>query len=111
MSDMAFLDTLFEAIENRRAVAPQDSYTAQLLADLPRAARKLGEEGVEAAIAAVSEDDAALISEAADIAYHLLVVLAARGLTPSQVIAELQRREGVSGLVEKAARTGDRTPD
>lgn len=111
MSDMGFLDTLFEAIENRRAAAPEDSYTAQLLADLPRAARKLGEEGVEAAIAALAEDEAALISEAADMTYHLLVVLAARGLTPSQVIEELQRREGVSGLAEKASRQNDKASD
>lgn len=104
MSDSAFLEKLFGEIEGRRTAAPEDSYSAQLLADLPRAARKLGEEGVETAVAALSGDDAALIGEAADLLYHLMVLLAARGLTLSQVVEALQAREGVSGLAEKAAR-------
>ena len=104
MSDMAFLDTLFAEIENRKTADTQDSYSAQLLADLPRAARKLGEEGVEAAIAALSEDDDGFIGEAADVMYHLLVVMAARNVSLAQVIDELKRRQGVSGLAEKAAR-------
>ena len=105
MSEMAFIDTLFTEIEARKAADPATSYSAQLLADLPRAAKKLGEEGVEAALAAIGEDDAALLGEAADVLYHLLVVLAARGLTPAQMIDELQRRQGTSGLAEKAARS------
>ena len=104
MSDNAFLEKLFGEIESRRGASPETSYSAQLLADLPRAARKVGEEGVEAAIAALSGDDAELVGEAADIIYHLMVLLAARGLTLGQVVEELQRREGVSGLAEKAAR-------
>lgn len=104
MSDMAFLDTLFAEIEKRKTADTQDSYSAQLLADLPRAARKLGEEGVEAAIAALSEDDDGFIGEAADVMYHLLVVMAARNVSLAQVIDELKRRQGVSGLAEKAAR-------
>ena len=104
MSDMAFLDRLFADIESRRTASEEDSYTAQLLGDLPRAARKLGEEAVETAVAALSEDDAALLGEAADVTYHLLVLLAARGLTLEQLISELQRRQGVSGLAEKAGR-------
>lgn len=104
MSEFAYLDELFAEIETRRAADPGDSYTAQLLADMPRAARKLGEEAVETAIAALSGSDQEVIAEMADLTYHFLVLLAARGLTPAQVIAVLQQREGVSGLTEKAAR-------
>lgn len=104
MSQLAALEALFAEIEARRAAAPETSYSAQLLADLPRAARKLGEEGVEAAIAAVTGSEAELTAEAADVIYHLFVVLAARGLSPADVAAELDRRAGVSGLAEKASR-------
>ena len=71
---------------------------------LPVIARKLGEEGVEAAVALLSGDDAELVGEAADILFHLLIALNARGLSLADVRAELARREGVSGLVEKASR-------
>lgn len=104
MSEFAYLDELFAEIEKRRAADPGESYTAQLLADMPRASRKLGEEAVEAAIAAVSGSDQEVIAEMADLIYHLLAVLAARGLTPAQVVDVLQQRQGVSGLAEKAAR-------
>lgn len=107
MSEFSYLDELFAEIEKRRAADPRDSYTAQLLADIPRASRKLGEEAVETAVAALSGSDQELISEMADLTYHLLALLAARGLTPSQVIAVLQEREGISGLAEKAARADD----
>lgn len=104
MSELGYLDELFAEIEKRRAADPGESYTAQLLADMPRAARKVGEEAVETVVAALSGSDQELISEMADLTYHLLALLAARGLTPEQVVAELQKREGVSGLAEKAAR-------
>lgn len=104
MSEFAYLDELFAEIEKRRMADPGDSYSAQLLADLPRAARKLGEEAAETMVAALSGTDQDVVTEAADLTYHLLVVLAARGLTPAQVISVLQDRQGVSGLAEKAAR-------
>ena len=104
MSDFGYLAELFGEIEKRRGAAPEESYSAQLMADLPRAARKLGEEGVEAVVAALSGSDEELLGELADLTYHLLVVLAARGLTPEQVVNELKKRQGVSGLTEKAAR-------
>ena len=69
-------------------------------------ARKLGEEAVETVVAALSGDDAALTAEAADLVFHLLVLLNAKGLSLSDVEAELARREGLSGIAEKAARKG-----
>ena len=98
------LDKLFAEIEKRRSAAPDSSYSAQLLADLPRATRKLGEEAVETIIAALQQDDAALTAEAADLLYHLLVVLAARNIALGDVMQVLAERQGVSGLAEKAAR-------
>lgn len=106
MSQLAALEALFAEIEARRTAAPETSYSAQLLADLPRAARKLGEEAAETMVAALTGSDAELTAEAADVLYHLFVVLAARGLTLDEVAAELARRAGTSGLAEKAARSG-----
>jgi phosphoribosyl-ATP pyrophosphohydrolase len=104
MSKAIQLEELFAEIEARRGAAPDESYSAQLLADLPRAARKLGEEASEAMVAALSQSDEEVVGEAADVMYHLLVVLAARGLTLDAVMDELARRAGQSGLAEKAAR-------
>lgn len=102
---MDILDQLEQVIAQRRTAPPETSYVAKLHArGLPLIARKLGEEGVEAAIALLTGDDAELVGEAADIVFHLLVALNARGLSLADVKAELARREGVSGLVEKAAR-------
>lgn len=93
-------------IDARRGASPDSSWTARLLHDgPPRAARKLGEEAVEAVVAAVSGDREGLAGEAADVLYHLLVLLAAAGVSPDEVAARLESREGVSGLDEKAART------
>ena len=97
MDDLAFLNELFAEIEARRAAAPDTSYSAQLLADLPRAANKLGEEAVETVTAALIGNDEALLAESADLIYHWLVVLAARGLTPNQVVEVLKARAGTSG--------------
>ncbi|MCA3739739.1 phosphoribosyl-ATP diphosphatase [Phenylobacterium sp.] len=92
-------------IEARRDASPETSWTARLLQDgPPRAARKLGEEAVEAIVAAVSGDRDGLAAEAADVLYHLLVLLAAAGVSPDEVAARLEAREGASGLEEKAAR-------
>lgn len=95
-----------EAIVAARAAAsPEESYTAKLLAGgLPRAAKKLGEEATEAVIAAVSGSPAELKGEAADVLYHLLVVLHGRGVLLQDVMAELERRTAQSGLAEKASR-------
>lgn len=102
---MDILDHLEQVIAQRRTANPEDSYVAKLHArGLPLIARKLGEEGVEAAVALLAGSDEELVGEAADIVFHLLVALNARGLSLADVRAELARREGVSGLAEKAGR-------
>jgi len=102
------LDRLFAAIAARKGADPKSSYTAKLFAKgAPKIAQKLGEEAVETIIAALAEDRAAVTSESADLLYHLLVLWAERGVTPDDVWAELARREGVSGLTEKASRKED----
>lgn len=102
MSDV--LTRLSATIEARRGADPASSHTAGLLAKGPaRCAQKFGEEAVEAVIAAAA-DDGALIPECADTLYHMAVMLAARGKRLEDVLAELERREGVSGVAEKAAR-------
>ena len=98
------LTRLHATVEARRGGDPKTSYTAQLLADPARAAKKLGEEAVEAAIAAAQKDAPALTAEAADVFYHLVVLLAAAGVDADAVAAELERREGRSGVEEKASR-------
>ena len=94
------------ALVDRRAAAPADqSYTSKLLAGAPALpAKKLGEEAVEAVIAAVQGDRRNLVLEAADVLYHLVVVLKAGGVPLAEVMAELQRRTAQSGIAEKAAR-------
>lgn len=91
-------------IESRKGADASGSYTAGLLADPARAAKKLGEEAIETVIAAVQGDPAALASESADLLYHWLVVLAAAGVDLDVVAAQLEAREGRSGLDEKASR-------
>ncbi|MGU3538243.1 phosphoribosyl-ATP diphosphatase [Methylobacterium sp. A54F] len=99
------LDDLAALIRSRAGTPADQSYTAKLLAGGPaKAAKKLGEEAVEAAIAAVQGDRAGLVSEAADVLYHLLVVLRTGGVELNEVMAELERRTAQSGLAEKAAR-------
>ncbi len=103
---MDIFDHLERVIAERSTASPDESYVAKLNAKgMPTMARKLGEEGVEAAVAALSGSDEELVGEAADIIFHLLVALQARGLSLVDVKAELERREGVSGLVEKASRS------
>jgi phosphoribosyl-ATP pyrophosphohydrolase len=103
----AVLERLAATIESRRGGDASTSYTAQLLGDLDRAAKKLGEEAVETVIASLAGDKAAVTSETADLLYHLLVVLALSGVTLQDVYGELERRTGRSGLAEKAARPKD----
>lgn len=99
------LTRLAARIETRKTADPASSWTAQLLAKGPeKCAEKFGEEAVEAIIEAVRGDRARLTSEAADVLYHLLVMLAARDVALADVLAELDRREAVSGVAEKAAR-------
>jgi phosphoribosyl-ATP pyrophosphohydrolase len=99
------LERLAAAIRARRSEDAAKSYTRQLLDAGPeRCARKLGEEAVETVIAGVGQDDAALKAEAADLIYHLMVLLESRGLALEQVLEVLEQRMGVSGLDEKARR-------
>ncbi len=99
------LERLAATVEARKGADPETSWTAKLLAKGPeKCAEKFGEEAVEAIIEAVKGDRARLTSEAADVLFHLLVMLAARDVTLAEVLAELERREGTSGLAEKAAR-------
>ena len=99
------LTRLAATIDARRGADPASSWTAQLLAKGPeKCAEKFGEEAVEAIIEAVRGDRARLTSEAADVLYHLLVMLTAREVPLVDVLAELDRREGRSGVEEKAAR-------
>jgi phosphoribosyl-ATP pyrophosphohydrolase len=102
------LDRLEATIRARRAADPSSSYVAKLTAKgRAKIAQKLGEEAVETVIAAASGDDASIVPEAADLLFHLLVLLADAGLGLDDVRAELERREGLSGIEEKAARGAD----
>lgn len=101
------LQRLTALISSRRSVSTGQSYTKELLdAGSERCARKLGEEAIETIIAALGDDKRALTREAADLLYHLLVLLESRQVTLNEVLAELEARMGLSGLAEKAARRG-----
>ena len=103
MSDA--IDKLFATIAARKGADPSQSYTAKLLASgVEKCAKKFGEEATEAVIAAIQKDKTELAKESADVLYHLLVLWAASGITPQDVYAVLQSREGQSGLEEKASR-------
>lgn len=102
------LATLADTIESRKGAPAANSYTAKLLSQgVEKCAKKFGEEAVEAALAAMTGDRKHLASEAADVLYHLLVLLAAADVRLGDVIVELERREGMSGLAEKAQRSVD----
>jgi phosphoribosyl-ATP pyrophosphohydrolase len=102
---MTALDRLAATIAARRGADPASSWTAKLLSQGPEAcAKKFGEEAVEAVIEAVRGDRDRLTAEAADVLYHLLVMLAACDVTLADVLAELDRRAGQSGIAEKAGR-------
>jgi phosphoribosyl-ATP pyrophosphohydrolase len=99
------IDRLFAMIASRKKADAKTSYTAKLLQDgVVRCAKKFGEESVEAALAAVGGNKKEIAAESADVLYHLLVLWAACGVTPKDVYAALEAREGTSGLAEKAAR-------
>lgn len=102
------LDRLAETLEARKLADPQSSYVARLYArGLDSILKKIGEEAAETIIAAKDGNREQIIYETADLWFHTLVMLAQAGLHPSDVLNELARREGLSGLVEKAARPQD----
>jgi len=106
MAEPGTLERLEATIAARRGADPESSYVAKLNArGLKKIAQKLGEEAVETVIAAMAEDRDALVGEAADLLFHLLVLLSARDIALAEVLDALDRREGVSGIAEKAART------
>ncbi len=106
MTDFTLAD-LEARIAERASASPEESWTAKLIAAGPeRAAKKFGEEAVEAVIAAVKGDRAELIAESADVLYHLLVVLKSRDIALQDVLSQLEARMARSGLAEKAARSG-----
>ena len=99
------LTRLADVIDSRRGGDPERSYVARLLARHPDAVlKKIGEEATETVMAAKDGDPQRIIAETADLWFHCLVMLARYDLRPEQVLAELERREGLSGLAEKAAR-------
>ncbi|MEO8813436.1 MAG: phosphoribosyl-ATP diphosphatase [Caulobacteraceae bacterium] len=100
------IERLAATIEARRGADPATSWSARLIGDPPLAAKKLAEEAVEAAIAAVRNDPAALTAESADLIYHWLAVLAGAGVSLEAVAEALEAREGRSGVDEKASRPG-----
>jgi phosphoribosyl-ATP pyrophosphohydrolase len=104
-SDAAVLDRLFAVVESRRDADTMVSHSARLLSRGPaKVAQKFGEEAVECLIEAVAGNRDALIAESADVLYHLLVLWVSSGVNATDVWAELVRREGISGIAEKAAR-------
>jgi phosphoribosyl-ATP pyrophosphohydrolase len=106
MTDQDTLAKLAALVYSRRGDNSGKSYTSQLLtAGTERCAKKFGEEAVEAVIAALSQDDKALRAEAADVLYHLIVLLESRSIAFADVLMVLEGRMGTSGLDEKAART------
>jgi len=101
----AVLDRLYVIVDSRRNADPASSHSARLLSrGIAKVAQKFGEESVECLIEAVAGNHDALIAESADVLYHLLVLWVASDVRPEEVWAELARREGVSGIAEKAAR-------
>jgi phosphoribosyl-ATP pyrophosphohydrolase len=102
---MNTLEQLAQTIADRKKADPETSWTAKLLAEGPvKAAEKFGEEAIEAIVEAVKGDRERLTAEAADVLYHLLVMLAACDVSLDEVLAELDRRSGTSGIDEKASR-------
>jgi phosphoribosyl-ATP pyrophosphohydrolase len=103
------LNRLAETLESRKGADPTSSYVAKLYSKgLDAILKKIGEEATETVIAAKDGDKAQIVYETADLWFHCLVMLAHQGLGPDDVLAELARREGLSGLAEKAARSKDR---
>ena len=105
MSDPLQLNSLYDTITARASESSSDSYSAQLMKKgTSHIAKKLGEEAVETAIAASQNDREHTIKESADLLFHLLALWVSMGITPADVASELKRREGTSGIAEKASR-------
>ena len=105
MNETSFLEHLADKLENRRHADPTTSYVAKLFsAGQDAVLKKIGEEATETILAAKSGDQQHLIRETADLWFHSMIMLVQAGLRPKDVIEELKRREGTSGLAEKAAR-------
>jgi phosphoribosyl-ATP pyrophosphohydrolase len=105
VADEHVLDRLFLVINGRKGADPETSYTARLFSrGRAQIAKKLGEEAVEALIEGIRGDRPKLVGESADLLYHLLTLWAATNVKPQAVWTELARREGLSGIAEKAAR-------
>ena len=105
-SGAAVLDRLYAVVDSRRSADPSLSHSARLLSRGPaKVAQKFGEEAVECLIEAVAGNRDALVAESADVLYHLIVLWVSSGVSPPDVWAELARREGVSGIAEKSARS------
>ncbi len=105
---MSILHDLAATIHSRKGSDPSASWTAKLLSEGPeKCAKKFGEEAIEAIVEAVKGDADRLTSEAADVLYHLLVMLAARDVALDAVLDELASRQGISGIDEKASRSSD----
>jgi len=101
----SLLDSLYQVIDSRRGADPASSHTARLFAGgLDKIAQKVGEEAVETVIEGAQGRKDGVVSESADLLYHLLVLWAASGVTPGEVWAALEARQGTSGIAEKAAR-------
>ncbi len=104
-SEAAVLDRIWSVVMERRDADPSSSHSARLLArGTAKVAQKFGEEAVECLIEAVAGNSEALVAESADVLYHLIVLWVDAGLEPGEIWAELTRREGVSGIAEKASR-------
>ena len=102
---LSVLAELARSVSDRKASSSVESYTAKLMSQgVEKCAKKFGEEAVEAALAAMTGDKRHLVSESADVLYHLLVLLEVCGVSLVDVMIELERRKGVSGIAEKASR-------
>jgi len=105
MSDFDYLDTVVSTIAAREGADPETSYVAKMLKKgTRRIAKKVGEEGVEVAIAAVAQPKDKAVSESADLLFHLLILWKSLGIHPAEVMEEFKRRENVSGIAEKKSR-------
>ncbi|MFA5121959.1 phosphoribosyl-ATP diphosphatase [Zavarzinia sp.] len=108
MADAAILDRVYRVILSRKGADTANSHVARLFAKgRAKIAQKVGEEGVEAALAGLAGTEGELVGEAADLIFHLFILLAERGIEPEAVWAELEAREGRSGVEEKASRPKD----
>ena len=103
-----YLKHLYNIVESRKGLDPSESYIAQLFdKGSHKIAQKVGEEAVETVIEAVAKDKNGIINESADLIFHWLILLADQGITLEEIFAEMHRREGISGLTEKANRNKD----